>query len=142
LHNLALEEVGAHAGNGPWDEDLHSIERVYLDDRGEFLVGLAGEETVAIGALRRSEDGRAQITRMRVHPQFQRRGYGRLILERLEARARELGYRTVHLDTTVGQTAAQTFYGSHGYAETGRTRLGPFDVILFEKRLVVDREWT
>jgi ribosomal protein S18 acetylase RimI-like enzyme len=135
LHNLALEEVGAHAGNGPWDDDLHSIERVYLDDRGEFLVGLVDNEIVAIGGLRRSDDERAQITRMRVHPCWQRRGFGHLILERLEARSRELGYETLHLDTTIHQAEAQSFYLDHGYVETGRTRLGPFHVILFEKQL-------
>ena len=135
LHNLALNEVGAHAGNGPWDDDLHAIRRVYLDSQGEFLVGLADDEIVAMGALRRTDTGRAQITRMRVHPRSQRRGFGHLILERLEDRARELGYDTLHLDTTVEQDAAQAFYRAHGYRETGRTRLGPFRVILFEKRL-------
>lgn len=135
LHNLALREVGAHAGNGPWDDDLHEIHRIYLEDRGEFLVGLVDDEVVAMGALRRSDARRAQITRMRVHPRFQRRGFGHLILGRLEDRGRELGYETFHLDTTVEQEAAQAFYRAHGYAETGRTSLGPFRVILFEKRL-------
>jgi ribosomal protein S18 acetylase RimI-like enzyme len=135
LHNVALEDVGAHAGNGPWDDDLHTIERVYFDDRGEFLVGLVDDEIVAMGGLRHSEDGRGQITRMRVDSRFQRRGFGRLILERLEARARELDYRALCLDTTVHQTAAQAFYRGEGYFETGRTRLGPFRVILFEKHL-------
>lgn len=138
LHNLALEDVGAHAGNGPWDDDLHSIERVYIHDGGEFLVGLVGDEVVAIGGLRRSEDGRGQITRMRVHPRFQRRGFGDLVLNRLEDRARELGYEMLHLDTTVHQAGAQAFYRGHGYEETGRTKLGPFEVILLEKRLAAD----
>ena len=30
LHNLALNAVGTHAGNGPWDDDLKNIEEVYL----------------------------------------------------------------------------------------------------------------
>jgi ribosomal protein S18 acetylase RimI-like enzyme len=135
LHNLALSEAGAHAGNGPWDEDLHEVERVYLDDRGEFLIGLVDGEIVAMGALRRDEDSRAQITRMRVHPRFQRRGFGHAILERLESRSRELGYATLYLDTTVEQDAAQSFYRAHGYKETARTQLGPFQVILFEKHV-------
>jgi GNAT superfamily N-acetyltransferase len=142
LHNIAIEEVGAHAGNGPWDDDMHSITRVYLDDRGEFLVGLVDDEIVAVGGLRRSDDRRGQITRMRVHPLSQRQGFGRLVLERLETRARELGYRTLCLDTTVGQTAARAFYRDEGYLETGRMRLGPFDVILFEKHLAADRDWS
>jgi ribosomal protein S18 acetylase RimI-like enzyme len=139
LHNLALNEAGAHAGNGPWDDDLHEIPDVYLNAGGEFLVGLVAGEIVAMGALRRSDAHRAQITRMRVHPRSQRKGFGHRILERLESRAQDLSYETLHLDTTVEQTAAQAFYRSHGYTETGRTRLGPFKVILFEKRIGTER---
>ncbi len=54
---------------------------------------------------------------------------------RLENRARELGYETLHLDTTVGQTAAQALYRCHGYMETRRTQLGPFEVIPFAKSI-------
>ena len=52
-----------------------------------------------------------------------------------ENRARELGYETLHLDTTVGQTAAQALYRNHGYTETRRTQLGRFEVILFAKSI-------
>jgi len=135
LHNLALDSVGAHGGNGPWDDDLHSIPSVYIDAAGEFLVGLVDRDIVAIGALRPSGPGQGEIKRMRVHPRFQRRGFGREILLRLENRARELGYETLHLDTTVGQTAAQALYRRHGYAETRRTQLGRFEVILFAKSI-------
>ncbi len=38
LHNLALKKVGAHPGNGPWDDDLHHISSVYINRGGEFLV--------------------------------------------------------------------------------------------------------
>ena len=114
LHNLALIDAGAHAGNGPWDADLHAIERVYLNDRGEFLVGLLDGEIVAMGALRRDGERRGQITRMRVHPRLQRRGFGHRILERLETRARELDYETLFLDTKVEQAAAQSLYRAHG----------------------------
>jgi hypothetical protein len=53
LHNEALDEVGAHLGNGPWDDDLHGIEAAYLEAGGEFLVGVLDGRVVAMGALRR-----------------------------------------------------------------------------------------
>jgi len=135
LHNLALHQVGAHVGNGPWDDDLHHIPEVYLDSGGEFLVGLLDGRIVAMGALVPEAGRRAKITRMRVHPDVQRRGFGQAILGRLEARAAEIGVAALWLDTTVGQTAAQALYRKNGYAETGRTRLHGFRVILYEKKL-------
>jgi GNAT superfamily N-acetyltransferase len=135
LHDVALREAGVHAGHGAWDDDLRSIERVYLDPGGEFLVGELGGEIVAMGALRATGPGRAEVKRMRVHPRHQRHGYGELILTRLEERARELGFRTLHLDTATRQTAGQRLYRRHGFAQTGGGRLGDFELILFEKLL-------
>jgi len=135
LHNLALEAVGAHAGHGPFDDDLHHIDQVYLNAGGEFLVGVLAGRIVAMGALKRLSDERAEVTRMRVHPDCWRRGFGRTLLEHLERRAVELGYRTISLETTVGQLAAQKLYRNAGYVETGRTKHFGFNVIEFEKVL-------
>ncbi len=138
LHRQALHDVGAHSGAGPWDDDLHAIAGVYLEQRGDFLVGLLEGQLVAMGALRHTSARRAEIKRMRVSPHVQRRGFGRLILEHLEQRARELGYTQLHLDTTTGQLAAQSLYFAHGYRETGRERRSQFELIFLEKWLTPD----
>jgi ribosomal protein S18 acetylase RimI-like enzyme len=135
LHNLALHQVGAHVGNGPWDDDLHRVRQVYLDGGGEFLVGLIEGRIVAMGALRRIDGTSAEVTRMRVHPDHQRCGYGEAILARLEQRARELGYRGLQLSTTVAQVAAQKLYEANDYRRTGQRRFAGFDVLIYEKRL-------
>ncbi|MEJ7841761.1 MAG: GNAT family N-acetyltransferase [Rubrobacter sp.] len=132
LHNDALYDVGAHLGNGPWDEDLGAIESVYLEDGGEFLVGVQDGHVVAMGALRRTAGDRAGITRMRVAPGLQGRGIGQTLLDALHRRAAELGYATLHLDTTVHQTAARRLYERNGYREVGRGPIGPFDCVYYE----------
>ncbi len=131
LHVSALE----HHLRGPWDDDLATIPATYLESGGEFLVGLENGRIVAMGALRPRGGARAEIKRMRVDPSLQRRGLGRRMLRRLEQRAAELGYRTLVLDTTVGQRAAQALYREEGYTQTGRGKAGPFELILFEKHI-------
>ncbi len=123
LHERALQDVGAHAGHGPWDDDLQSIAAVYLDSGGEFLVGELDGTLVAMGALRRIGPRRAEVKRMRVEPAHQRRGFGEIILCRLEDRALELGVRELQLDTTTIQTTAERLYRKHGYVESGRGQL-------------------
>jgi ribosomal protein S18 acetylase RimI-like enzyme len=135
LHDLALTAAGAHLGRGPSDEDLDAVAATYLDDGGEFLVGLCDGRLVAIGALRHVTDAVGELKRMRVQPAFQRRGLARLMLARLEDRARELGYRKLRLDTTIIQTAAQRLYQSAGYREVGRGQLDGSEVVYFEKTL-------
>lgn len=133
LHDEALNEVGAHLGRGHWDEDLDEIEGVYLESGGEFLVGVLDGEVVAMGALRRISPEKAEIKRMRVRPDLQGRGYGQCLLDALHRRAAELGYSTLHLDTTVQQRVAQHFYLKNGYREAKRGSIGPFECIFYER---------
>ena len=135
LHDLALDDAGAHGGRGPWEDDLRDIPAAYLDGGGAFLVGVLDGTLVAIGGLIRHSPELAEIKRMRVHPGFQRRGFGRLVLERLEERARMLGCRTIRLDTTEEQIAAQRLYHSAGYRQTGRRQTARFRFIDYAKTL-------
>ena len=133
LHEIGLRETGTFVEGWDLDEDLLDIESTYLNDSGEFLVGVLSGRIVAIGALKRIAPGRAEIKRMRVDPAFWRRGFGQTMLDALEERAAELGYTTLHLDTTVQQQAARRLYTKNGYREVRRDRMGYFECVFYEK---------
>ena len=144
LHVFALQQTGAYLGRGPWDDDVYAIEDVYLRNQGEFLIGECDGQLVAMGALKHTSPERAEIKRMRVHPGYQGRGYGHFMLDALEARARALGYHTLHLDTSILQLPAQRLYEKNGFREVGRDtyrqEVGKdtyqqLEVILYEKSL-------
>ncbi len=135
LHVHAIQQTGAYLGRGPWDDDVYAIEEVYLTNHGEFLIGEWDGVFVAMGALRRTSPERAEIKRMRVYPAYQGRGFGQLMLSELETRARAMGYKTLHLDTSVLQIPAQKLYAKNGYHEVGRDRYQNIEVILYEKSL-------
>jgi GNAT superfamily N-acetyltransferase len=136
LHDEALNEVGAHLGAGPWDDDLDDIEGVYLESGGEFLVGELEGEVVAMGAIRRISPDAAEVKCMRVRPGLQGRGFGQAMLDSLHRRAARIGYTTLHLDTTVQQRAARRLYLKNGYCEVGCGSVGPFDCIYYERSAV------
>ncbi len=135
LHDAALGDAGVHGGRGPWEDDLRDIPGSYLDTGGDFLVAFAGNELVGMGGLLPRAPGEAEVKRMRVRPDHQRRGLGRLILEELEARARALGVRELRLDTTEEQIAARRLYESAGYREVGRRTTERFTFVDFAKSL-------
>lgn len=124
FHNEALHKAGARLGNGSWDDDLHDIEGVYLEDGGEI---------VAMGAIRKTVPDPAEIKRMRLAPKLQKRGFGQGLLSLLEERAADIGYSSLHLDATFGQIAARVMYGKNGYMEIGRGEIGPFECVFMEK---------
>jgi ribosomal protein S18 acetylase RimI-like enzyme len=135
LHDAALEGAGVHGGRGPWEEDLRNVLATYVEAGGEFLVAPFDGYLIGMGGLLPVSPGKCVIKRMRVRPNFQRQGLGRQILEALEARAQELGFEAVVLDTTEDQTAARRLYETSGYRETGRRETGRFVFIDFAKVL-------
>jgi ribosomal protein S18 acetylase RimI-like enzyme len=135
LHHLALHSIGIFLGDGKWDDDLSDIENHYLNNKGEFLVGILDNKIVCMGAFRKKSDTTAEIKRMRVNPDYHRRGFGQAILNQLEVRAIELGYEELCLDTTTTQIPAQRLYEKNGYTEVGRENIMGFELILYRKKL-------
>jgi ribosomal protein S18 acetylase RimI-like enzyme len=132
----AVQELHEFAQNGiDAPADLSAIRDAYLTAGGEFLVGEVDGEIVAMGALRRVSTASAEIKRMRVHPRWQGQGFGRILLDHLEARARELGFTTLRLDTTVRQHAARELYEDAGYRMVGTGHENGFELVYYEKRL-------
>ena len=136
LHVEAMEFAGVYKGDGPWEDDLKDIVNTYRKNNGVFLVGELDGKIIAMGAFKKSGDLLAEVKRMRVSPNLQGKGYGQMILECLEERARKMGYAGFHLETSEAQTAAHGLYGRNGFSEAGRTVIDGYKCILFEKRFV------
>jgi ribosomal protein S18 acetylase RimI-like enzyme len=119
----------------PHGADLDDIEREYLNNRGDFMVGLEDSQIVAIGAIRKYTETCGELRRLRVRQDRQRQGYGEVMMRRLEERGKELGYKELTLDTLVSNTMAQRLFKKLGFAETGREKRGPFNLSTWEKKI-------
>ncbi|MBX6768584.1 MAG: GNAT family N-acetyltransferase [Actinomadura rubrobrunea] len=155
LHREGLAQVGLRPGDGVYyDHDFFRMEEIYLRDGGEFLVGELNGEIVAMGGLRpaglvpcgdarASADcapapltpGVAEMVRLRVRPDVQRRGFGGAVMRALEERAVECGYRLLCADTTELQEPALRMYRRSGWRETRREVIGGIVNVYLEKRL-------
>lgn len=85
----------------------------YLEN-GDLLVAERDGRIVGMGGYFR-RDGSCELNLMRVHPDEQGSGIGRLILNELERRIRDAGYAHIVADTA----RAAGFYLMHGYRITG-----------------------
>jgi ribosomal protein S18 acetylase RimI-like enzyme len=117
------------------DSDLDDIEGAYINNRGDFLVGLEAEEMVVIGAIRKATETCGELKRLRVRRDRQRRGYGEAMILRLIDRGRELGYRELILDTLESNLPAQRLFEGLGFIELRRESLGPFKLVIYGKKL-------
>jgi GNAT superfamily N-acetyltransferase len=102
---------------------------------GAFLVGYEGERPVAIGGLRRLEDGICEIKRMYVVEDARSRGAGRALLQALEDTARELGFERARLDAGPAQVHSRVLFEQTGYVEIAKYNANHIAVYFAEKRL-------
>jgi ribosomal protein S18 acetylase RimI-like enzyme len=117
------------------DSDLDDIEGAYINNRGDFLVGLQGNQIVVIGAIRKMSETCGEIKRLRVRREYQRQGYGEAMMLELIERGRELGYQELMLDTSLYNPPAQRLFEKCGFKEASRGKIGPYDLIIYKKKL-------
>jgi drug/metabolite transporter (DMT)-like permease/GNAT superfamily N-acetyltransferase len=94
---------------------VETVAGEYMEPGGTFLVVYDDGRPIACGGIRALPDGSAEVKRMYVVPDARSRGVARMLLARLEAEARRLGYRRLRLDTASQLHEAQALYRSSGY---------------------------
>lgn len=104
---------------GPDDDPTDAAD--FHPPAGALFLGLLDGEPVAMGAWRRVAVERlgtsrtAEVKRMYVVPEAQRRGLARLILAHLEATAAAAGVEALVLSTGTRQPEAMALYEAAGY---------------------------
>ncbi len=164
LDGWAMRVAGTDPTDIPGHGDVERVDSVYLDSGGTFLVGVgapAGGAGGSGGADSRhetvgglggvgggvppkgggsEEEGRGggggESRRVRVAPPLQGRGYGTVLLEALEERARRAGFSCVLATTAQRQGRALTLYSGAGYEQVDSSVYGEYDLVHFEKCLM------
>jgi GNAT superfamily N-acetyltransferase len=135
LHRSAIEGFVLGMSQQQDEADLVAVEDVYLQSRGEFLLGFIGERLIAMGGFKRLSDDVAELRRMRIARELQGRGYGTHLLRELERRAFQSGIRRLCLDTARRRASTLEFYRKHGYQEIGQGFYGAVETVQFGKTL-------
>lgn len=102
---------------------------------GFFVVARLDGSPIGCGALKRVDAATGEIKRMWTAPVARGHGIARQILRLLETTARDMGLRTLRLETNRTLTEAQALYRSEGYREVPRFNDEPYAHHWFEKRL-------
>jgi GNAT superfamily N-acetyltransferase len=111
------------AGTPPIREWLETILPPFLTElrppKGVMYILEADGKTVGMGALKRLEEGVAEVKSMYIQPEYRGCGYGKQMLDKLIELARMLGYETIRLDTVEFMVAARRIYESAGFSARG-----------------------
>lgn len=135
LNAYGLAAAGVPADADVYAGDLDDIATTYLTGRATMLIGELAATVVAMGALQQLDAYTCEITRMRVAPAVQGRGYGRILLIALEQHARDLGYHHAVLLTGPDQHPAIDLYTAAGYTVTATENHGALIGVRMHKSL-------
>lgn len=112
-HIAGLERI---VFSDPWSEEsfiyaLHSITDIYLIAEDESSIcGYCGLRSIA---------GEGHIMNICVHPDYQRRGIGRILTKTLIERGREAGDASFTLEVRKNNIKALNLYKELGFIEAG-----------------------
>jgi ribosomal protein S18 acetylase RimI-like enzyme len=116
VHEAAFRASGIEfVAESAVDEELKNVTASYLEGGDTFLVGTVDGEVVATGGYRTTGTDVAEMGHLRVHPEYQRRGYAAALVDAIEDQARDEGIETMVLETHEDLVAAQALYEVRGY---------------------------
>ena len=120
------------------DQLIAELPGAYGPPRGEILLWIEDGTLVACGALRELEPKVGEIKRIYVRPDYRGKTFGHPFVRALIERARELGYRTLRVDTLPTMTAAIEFYQEAGFRPISAFWPHPAAGALFFEREITD----
>jgi len=111
-----LGEYGLKPDPQCTDADLKNIEQSYLNRGGVFYV-LEEKDRSIIGSygLYPMEAGACELRKMYLHRDYRGKGHGRYMLEDALAKARQLGFTKITLETASVLKEAIRLYESYGF---------------------------
>jgi putative acetyltransferase len=111
-----LGEYGLQPDPQGTDADLNDIEQSYLQRGGVFYV-LEGKDGSIIGSygLYPMEAGACELRKMYLHRDYRGEGHGRRMLKDALAKAKQLGFKRITLETASVLKEAIRLYESYGF---------------------------
>lgn len=113
-----------------FDKELDTLPGLYAPPRGRIYLAVIDNAPLGCAALRpldRLGADVGEVKRMYVQPAARGLGLGHALIGRLVSDARQIGYRTLKLDTSTSMHAAQHVYAAAGFVSCERYNDDPMD---------------
>ena len=135
-HMLVTEDPSfqAYLDLHGYEEEVRHLEKKYGLPAGRlYIVWVDGTAAGCIG-LRKLDEERCEMKRFYVRPEFRGLGIGRMMVERILEDAREIGYKSMLLDTLPFMKSALHLYAQVGFYEIPAYNDSPVTTTIFLKK--------
>ena len=122
-----VDSLGLDLSFQGFEEEMAGLPGGYAPPGGALFLAFVDGQAAGCAAVRRLGDGTAEMKRLFVRDAYRGLGLGSALGRATVERARELGYRSIKLDTLSIMTAAIALYRSLGFREVEAYRHNPLD---------------
>ncbi len=120
-----------------FDEELESLPGAYAPPSGQLLLAQRASEAAGCVALRPLDHRSCEMKRLYVRPTYRGEGVGRMLVDRVIAEARAIGYERMRLDTIESSMQdAIALYRRRGFREIAPYRPNPIAGALYLELLL------
>lgn len=118
-----------------FDQEVAALPGKYVPPEGRLLLASIEEKLAGCIALRKLDDDVCEMKRLFVRKDFRGLKIGHLLIEKIIAEARAIGYRKMRLDTYPPKMAkAARLYESHGFREISPYYHNPLGETLYMEK--------
>jgi len=100
-----------------FEEELTILKQMYIQPEGGIVLCKLNNECIGCVGVRKIDSNTAELKRMFIKPAFQKKGAGKMLLQKAVELAQSLNYNTIRLDTLNHMTAAISLYKNYGFYE-------------------------
>ncbi len=111
--------------------ELTALDTMYAPPTGCLLLARLGDAVAGCVGVRKLSGELCEMKRLYVRDEYRGLGIGRKLAVQLLARARELGYRSMVLDTLEGMSEARGLYASLGFRECEPYYVNPLAGVVY-----------
>ncbi|MGQ9903362.1 MAG: acetylglutamate kinase [Anaerolineae bacterium] len=110
-----------------FDAELAGLPGKYAPPQGRLLLARVEGQLAGCVALQPIDARACEMKRLYVRPEYRGRGVGRALAQAIVEAGREIGYRTMRLDTLTSMPEAIALYRSMGFVDIPPYRFNPIE---------------
>jgi enamine deaminase RidA (YjgF/YER057c/UK114 family)/GNAT superfamily N-acetyltransferase len=100
-----------------FEEEMAGLPGAYAQPSGRLLLATYEGEAAGCVALKSLEQGRAELKRLYVPPEYRGNGIGKILLRSAIEEARKMGFKIIVADTDLNMRIAMVVFDEHGFKQ-------------------------
>ncbi|MFX1436983.1 MAG: GNAT family N-acetyltransferase [Promethearchaeota archaeon] len=127
LFNEYANYLGIDLSFQNFEEELKTLPGDYSTPDGCILLAYYENKLAGCVALRKFKEEVCEMKRLYIHPNFRRKKIGKALSIAIINKAKEIGYKSMRLDTLPFMKEAISLYLTLGFKEIAPYRYNPFE---------------